>query len=261
MQSASHEKRQDSHRMLGLELQALARAFLSGRGAAEAVVRVLRRSIRHGRDQQYFLSTARRSDLQGLARAGAGRFHLRGQSESILDPSEEAERRESAAQEISGSRQTLAGTSGPYPLSTAAALAFGPGSIGVFPGLAARRPVARLRISRSELDGRRSLSTVGGARCLLLRSRHARAGCPAPGRRAARIRPLSRGEGEVSWRLSGTDATELEQVDGTTGQGGKGSVRLFQQRRRSPCPSRRLAVEAKASVCWLNQLVLKRIEK
>src|SRR5262245_66276828 len=105
----------------------------------------------------------------------------------MLDSSEEAERRESAAQEISGSGQALAGTSGPDPLSTAAALAFGPGAIGVFPGLAARRPVARLRIPRSELDGRRGLSTVGGARGLLLRSRHARTGCPAPGRRAAQI--------------------------------------------------------------------------
>src|SRR5262245_47176152 len=108
--------------MLGLELQALARALLSGRSAAEAVVRILRRGFRHGRDQQYFLSTARRSDLQGLARAGAGRIRLLGQGESILDSSEEAERRESAAQEISGSRQTLAGTSGPDPLSTAAAM-------------------------------------------------------------------------------------------------------------------------------------------
>src|SRR5215475_16004223 len=104
--------------MLWLELQALARALLSERSAAEAVVRVLRRGVRHGRDQQYFLSTARRSNLQGLARAGAGRIHLHGQSESILDPSEEAERRESAAQEISGSGQALAGTSGPDPLST-----------------------------------------------------------------------------------------------------------------------------------------------
>src|SRR5215467_2742859 len=84
------EKGQDSHRLLWLELQALARALLSGRSAAEAVVRVLRRGFRHGRDQQYFLPTARRSDLQDLARAGAGRIHLRSQSESILDPSEEA---------------------------------------------------------------------------------------------------------------------------------------------------------------------------
>src|SRR5215468_6096421 len=197
MQSASHEKRQDSHRMLWLELQPLARALLSGRSAAEAVVRVLRRGFRHGRDQQYFLPTARRPDLQGMARAGAGRIHLRSQSESILDPSEEAERRESAAQEISGSGQALAGTSRPYPLSTAAALAFEPGTIGIFPGLAAQRSAARLRIPRSELDGRRGFSTVGGARGLLLRSRHARTGCPAPGRRAARIRPLPRGGGEV----------------------------------------------------------------
>src|SRR5215510_11431555 len=126
MQSASHEKRLDSHRMLGLELQALARALLSGRSVPEALVRVLRRGVRHGRDQQHFLSTARRSNLQGLARAGAGRIHLRGQSESILDPSEEAERREGAAKEISGSGQALAGTSGPDPLSTTPEVAFGP---------------------------------------------------------------------------------------------------------------------------------------
>src|SRR5262249_60552031 len=130
--------------------------------------------------------------------------------ESILDPSQEAERRESAAQEISGSGQALAGTSRPYPLSTAAALAFEPGTIGIFPGLAARRSVARLRIPRSELDGRRGLSTVGGAQRLLLRSRHGRTGCSAPGRRAARIRQLPRCEGEESSRLSGTDAARLE---------------------------------------------------
>src|SRR2546422_7712295 len=67
---ARDEKRQDSHRLLRLELRALARALLSERGPAEAVVRVLRRGFRHGRDQQHFLSTPPRANLQGMARAG-----------------------------------------------------------------------------------------------------------------------------------------------------------------------------------------------
>src|SRR5215470_4907740 len=88
------EKGQDSRRLLWLELQALARALLSGRSAAEAVVRVLRRGFRHGRDQQHLLSTTRHANLQGMARTGAGRIHIRGQGESVPDSPEKTERYE-----------------------------------------------------------------------------------------------------------------------------------------------------------------------
>src|SRR5687768_11763132 len=48
----------DSDRLLGLELQALARAFLSHRPAATALVRLLRRPFRYGRNQQQLLSAS-----------------------------------------------------------------------------------------------------------------------------------------------------------------------------------------------------------
>src|SRR5215813_9310670 len=101
------------------------------------MVRGLRRRLRHGRDQQHLLPPAYGPNLQGVARAGPGRISLRGQSEPVFDSSEKIEGGASATQEISGPGAALAGASGPYSLSTAAALAFEPGTIGIFPGVVA----------------------------------------------------------------------------------------------------------------------------
>src|SRR4051812_33017781 len=68
---ASNNCIQDSRRLLGLGLQALARDLLSRRSAAEALVRALCRRVRHGRDQRQLLSVADGIDLRGLARQGA----------------------------------------------------------------------------------------------------------------------------------------------------------------------------------------------
>ena len=61
-------------RVLGMAVQALARQLLSGRPAADALVRPLRHGLRHGRNQQHLLSPARanRRSPRWAARAPRG---------------------------------------------------------------------------------------------------------------------------------------------------------------------------------------------
>src|SRR4051812_10485213 len=61
----------DPHRLLRLELPALARALLSRGHAAAALVRILRRTFRHRRDQQQLLQAAQSGDVRGMAGPGA----------------------------------------------------------------------------------------------------------------------------------------------------------------------------------------------
>src|SRR3954452_21100161 len=74
---------QDSRRLLGLGVQALARDLLSRKPAAEALVRALCGGIRHGRDQQQLLPSAERRHVREMAQSGAAGFLLRGQGEPL----------------------------------------------------------------------------------------------------------------------------------------------------------------------------------
>ena len=87
-----HADTQHSRRLLRLGLQALARALLSRRAAAEALVRALCGGIRHGRDQRQLLSPAARFNLRELAREGAAGLSLCGQGQPLHHPHEEAGR-------------------------------------------------------------------------------------------------------------------------------------------------------------------------
>src|SRR5688572_6897054 len=82
---------EDPDRLLGLELQALARALLSQGRAGAALVRLLRRAFRHGRDQQQLLPPARPGDLRQVARPGTARLLLCGQGQPFPHPGQEAE--------------------------------------------------------------------------------------------------------------------------------------------------------------------------
>src|SRR4051812_5034686 len=78
-------------RLLGLELQALARDLLPGRAGPEKMVRLLRRAFRYRGNQQQLLSPAQSGDVRGMARAGAARLLLCGEGKSLPDSGEEAQ--------------------------------------------------------------------------------------------------------------------------------------------------------------------------
>src|SRR5438309_4744968 len=97
---------QDSRRLLRLGVQTLARDLLSGRPAAEALVRALRRGVQYGRDQRQLLPPAARIDVRQMARSGASRLPLCGQGEPVPDPHEEAQGCRGFARYVSRSRRT-----------------------------------------------------------------------------------------------------------------------------------------------------------
>lgn len=76
------------HRMFRMELQVVARSFLSARAPVEPMAGVLCRAVRHCRDQQHVLSIARAVDFRELAPANAARFPGRGQRQPVPDAHE-----------------------------------------------------------------------------------------------------------------------------------------------------------------------------
>src|SRR5687768_12184698 len=83
--------------LLRVAVQALARRLLPARADGRALVRTLRQPVRYGRDQQHVLPSSRGKDLCLVGPAGASRFSLRGKSEPLSDPHEEAEGSDGAA--------------------------------------------------------------------------------------------------------------------------------------------------------------------
>src|SRR3546814_3648969 len=74
-----------------MELPGLARALLPGEDGGEKLVRLLRRTVRHGGDQQQLLPPAQPGNGRQMARTGAQRLLLCGQGEPLSDADEEAQ--------------------------------------------------------------------------------------------------------------------------------------------------------------------------
>ena len=91
LSSLNGEARLRANRLFGLGIQALARRLLSAGCPAEPLVRALRGDVRHGRDQQYLLSTARRAHLRRVGSTGAGPVPLCREGKPVPHPHEEAE--------------------------------------------------------------------------------------------------------------------------------------------------------------------------
>src|SRR4051794_12423694 len=117
---ASNDCIQDSRRLLGLGLQALARNLLSRGPAAEALVRALFGGIRYRRDQRQLLSGAAAIDLRGLARQGAAGFPLCGQGQPLHHSHEEAAWLRSGGGPVPRSRAAACADAGPAALPAAA---------------------------------------------------------------------------------------------------------------------------------------------
>ena len=78
-----------------------------------ALVRGLRRAVRHRRAEQHVLSAAAGADRRALARTGAGRVPLCGQGRSVRDASQEAGRPDWLARSAPRSRPTAGPSAGP----------------------------------------------------------------------------------------------------------------------------------------------------
>jgi hypothetical protein len=83
----------DPHRLLRLELRALARRPLSAAGLDVPVARALRGRVRHCGDQCDLLPTAGREDGRGLGTANTGQLPFHGEGEPLPDAREAPARR------------------------------------------------------------------------------------------------------------------------------------------------------------------------
>src|SRR5437870_13510063 len=73
----------DTHRLLRLAVQTLARPLLSCETAAEPMARLLRHAIRHRRNQQHLLQTTRGIDLRRLQSACPDRIRVRREGQPL----------------------------------------------------------------------------------------------------------------------------------------------------------------------------------
>ena len=228
--------RRDPRRLLGLGLQALARNLLSGRAAAEALVRALRRGVRHRRDQRQLLPAAAGLDLRRLAREGAAGLPLRGQGQPLHHPHEEAARLRGARSTGSSTWRGRSGTSSVL-CSTSCRRAFIRTSSDSIPSCRwlPQRPRAGRRVPPQELVRRRRTCAARPLRRRLRRPRSQGAGLPALGERPNRLRPLPRRRRQILGPLFRRGAARMDRLDRRAARPRSERLVLFQQRHPRPC--------------------------
>ena len=221
-----------------------------------ALVRVLRRPVRHGRDQQHASIGCRRPRPSPRGASGRpGRVRLRGQGEPVPHAHEEAEGSRGAARSLFFSRaRQLRPHARPGAVSAAAALAGQPRAPRArFSQALPQAAPARRRISRAELVRRR-----GVRRCC---ERHRRRAVPArhgglgvTGR--SRSGRSSTSAFTARREYSGSYGDERAGASGRSGwrharAAGVPCLRLFQQRHRRSCAAGCGATARRRSWHWL----------
>src|SRR4051812_8409499 len=115
------------------------------------MARVLRGTLRYGRDQQLLLSVTGSVDLRCLARTRAARVRLRRQGEPLPDSHEEAERSGGSSRPVLLACTRTSQRAGAGAVSTPAAMAGQRRALQGVSQRAAAQPQARRRVPGTEL--------------------------------------------------------------------------------------------------------------